>query len=254
MNNKKIIFGLFCLSTLILGACANGGNGDSSSSEEHVHVWGEPEWSMISWTGLTDGSITATFTCTLDPTHTHIETSTISGGGIVLSNQVPATCTEYGSETYTTTVNFNNQTYTHDVPIPIPPLGHPEIDDYGFCEYCDNYLGIPIGYNEEQSVNLAADESAFYRFADPGTGFEIKRQKNSNISDGDFKCYRINENGDPVQIVITNSFASFARSKDGYYYIVIKSYNNSVISGGTFSIEKQQTSGTEPPPWDDDTD
>ena len=241
MNNKKIIFGLFCLSTLILGACA-------SSPEEHVHVWGDPEWGMISWVGLTDASITATFTCTLDPTHTHVETATISDGGIVVSSHVSATCTEYGSDTYTATVHFNNQTYAHDVPIPIPPEGHPEIDDYGFCEYCNNYLGLTIDYNEEQSVDLAVDESAFYRFADPGAEYEIKRQKNSNISDDDFKYYRVNETGDLVQIAITNNFASFERSSDGYYYIVIKSYNSSVISDGTFSIEKQP-SGSEPPPW-----
>ena len=96
MNNKKIIFGLFCLSALILGACAKGGNGssqggqgssggssESSSSEEqssessssqsdssepeHVHNF---EFSEFIWT-KTPGAYTAVarYVCAEDDEH-----------------------------------------------------------------------------------------------------------------------------------------------------------------------------------------
>lgn len=135
MKKAKLIsflFGaLFCVTGLTLAACGDKEPETSSTSivqeeepkgeEEaaHVHVWGDPTWTWTKEDNVYKAS--ATFTCTLDPTHTQTVEATVEQTGSV---KRASDCTHEGTITYTASVSFNNNSYTNSKDYSIAPNGH----------------------------------------------------------------------------------------------------------------------------------
>ena len=67
---------------------------------------------------------------------------------------------------------------------------------------------------------MAKGQRAYYRFKDPGD-YRMKRVYSSPLQSGDFTFYRVNDEGQFVQIPMDGTLREYEASSDGYYYVVI---------------------------------
>lgn len=311
MKNKKLLFCLISLSTLVLGACSGNEastestSSDTSTSEEHVHEyefkkfewienpgaylakavyeckakdstvkyeatmtsvsqpatcteggsltwkasydghedtktevldplghdWGEPTWV---WNGL-HTSATATFTCSRDESHTHVETAT--GDAIVHSAHVDPTCDDDGRDDYTATVTFLNKEYKNVRTEVIPALEHPEIDSYGFCEICGEYTGVELpDPDQDYEFNNKIASTYYFRF-NIDQHYLYKKVFSETLSEAWFNFY--GKYGDNWEVINISSatFNEITQPKDDYVYLVLITTAN--VEYGSFRIENE---------------
>ncbi|MBQ3868819.1 MAG: hypothetical protein II789_09815 [Clostridia bacterium] len=93
--------------------CDSNGIWETEHTVVHVHEYGEPLWQ---WDGYT--SATATFTC-VGNDDTQVVTAAVE-----ITSTVQPTCTAAGSNVYTATVVFNDETYTDTKTETLDALGH----------------------------------------------------------------------------------------------------------------------------------
>ena len=181
------------------------------------HLWGEPAWQ---WGGLFQ-TATATFTCQRDPNHTHVETATKEGGGIVLHEHKDATCTVDGSDTYRATVTFGGKQYTNDKVDVIPAYEHSDIDSYGFCELCGEYQGSDIA-NPADGVSFEslAAGTYYYRFQ-YNVNNEYKLSKDKFEATEIFTYIRPTKDTWEQVTLSTASYKTIKESVDSYVYVVL---------------------------------
>lgn len=198
------------------------------------HQWGEPVWN---WTSSLDYSeVTATFTCTHNEAHTHVETATKAGGSVVKFEDVPATCTVDGHVSHRATVQFNGQTYTDERVDTIYAEGHPDIDSHGFCEECGEYTGDDIEhYWEPQQISNALSGAVFhYRFVIE-SGFDYKLVVSSPLVPNWFSFFG-KVSGAWTVINIGTDYSTVTIPDEGEVYMVFENGSSSNVSG-TFYID-----------------
>lgn len=181
------------------------------------HLWGEPAWQ---WGGLFQ-TATATFTCQRDPNHTHVETATKEGGGIVLHEHKDATCTVDGSDTYRATVTFGGKEYTNDKVDVIPAYEHSDIDIHGFCELCGEYQGSDIA-NPADGVSFEslAAGTYYYRFQ-YNVNNEYKISKDKFNASEIFTYIRPTKDTWKQVTLSVASYTTIEESIDSYVYVVL---------------------------------
>ena len=196
------------------------------------HIWGSPEWQ---WQGL-NTTATATFTCTRDSSHKHVETASQEGGSITILENVPASCTVDGHTTYRATVQFNGQTYTDDKVENIPATDHPDIDTYGFCNECHEYIGTDLA---DPDVNVPFNNmfagTYYYRFL-IDEHYQYKKVMN-NLSADWFHFYgKVSDTW--KSLTISAAKYDFVEiPDDNYVYLVL--ITTATVTNGYFRIDSQ---------------
>ena len=120
---------------------------------------------------------------------------------------------------------------------------HGEMDTYGFCSGCGMYLGEELSTNSWTTCSLGGDAvtKAYYRFAD---GYDVRYNlKYASGSDGSglsVKCYRTTNEGEIVEVGLSETATEFEGSFDGYYYLVIR-YMALQGTSKTFTFQVEET-------------
>lgn len=195
------------------------------------HVWGEPVWD---WTSTLDySSVTATFTCTRNNEHAHVETATKAGGTVVKFEDVPASCTENGHISYRATVQFNNQQYQDEKTDIVYAEGHPDADAYGFCTECEEYIGEDINnYWEPQPIsNVLSGAVFYYRFV-LEEGYDYKLVT-TDLNASWFSFYGVVSEA-WTTINIGTDFTTVTIPDDGAVYMVFENGSSHNVTGSFY--------------------
>ena len=118
---------------------------------------------------------------------------------------------------------------------------HTECDSYGFCTAgCGTYLGTTLTTNTWETVTIQSGDKVFYRFADAGdVGYNLKYSAVDAGNGLNIKCYRLDNEGNFIEVPLSEDRAEFVGSFDGYYYV---SFGFNKLGGGeksfTFQIEQ----------------
>lgn len=170
MKKKGFVLVLSLLGALVLGGCG----GTEPTEPSHTHDWNEPTWV---WDGYTKA--TAHFVCKTDESHTHDEVATNDQIG---KSTTEATCETDGKDVYTAKVTFEGKEYIDTKTNVIEHPGH-NINEYGFCSRCNEYLGEDIAFElvdnlgsfQKQWTSLSAGVSVYFRAkATNGHGYHVE--------------------------------------------------------------------------------
>ena len=118
---------------------------------------------------------------------------------------------------------------------------HTEINTYGFCTSgCGTYLGTTLTTNTWETVTIQSGDKVFYRFADAGdVGYNLKYSAADAGNGLNIKCYRLDNEGNFIEVPLSEDRTEFVGSFDGYYYV---SFGFVKLGGGeksfTFQIEQ----------------
>lgn len=118
---------------------------------------------------------------------------------------------------------------------------HETLDDYGFCDKgCGTYLGQDLSINSWETVTLQAGEKAFFRFGDD---YDVKyniRYYNSNDDGLSVKCYKLDNEGNFIEVPLSGTPTMFEGSFDEHYYLVFRylALAGSADKEFTFQIEE----------------
>ena len=119
---------------------------------------------------------------------------------------------------------------------------HATADAYGFCDKgCGTYIGEELTVNSWTDCTLGGSnpKKAYYRFEDGGDVNYNIRYYNSNDEGLSVKCYRMDNNGELIEVELSGTPAPLVASFDGYYYLVFSRTGvQSVEKAFTFQIEE----------------
>ena len=177
-------------------------------TEEHVHLYGEPEFQ---WSE--DGkSCTAVFTCNMNDDVQEVKCA-------VTTEEKAPTCTETGKYIYTATVPFNEREYTDVKEEEIPATGHEyKYEDNGdgthtkVCTICNLSEAEPHTYEENICKYCKAEKPEDHSHAYGSPTFEWAKDYKSCIAV--FMC----KDGDDVQRIdceVTSKMTNPTCTEDG---------------------------------------
>lgn len=117
---------------------------------------------------------------------------------------------------------------------------HDAMELHGFCDKgCGTYLGKKLDTNCWETVTIKSGDKVYYRFEDAGDVSYKVSYHNSDNGGLNYKCYRTDNNGNFVEVSLSETATEFVGSFDGYYYVVISFLK---VGGGektfTFQIEE----------------